>query len=154
VSTWLRPQRGARPRPSPAPLSCAPARQPAYASIRQHTSAAYGSIRQRMLRYLALQRVSLHTSAYVSIRQHTSAYVSIRQRMLRYLALQRVSLPQAYVMAPHAWRHRWRPLRCAYVSIRRHTSACGSIRAWRLASSVAAAAARMQANSASIREIS
>jgi hypothetical protein len=43
--------------------------QPAYVSIRQHTSqhtSAHVSIRQ-------------HTSAYVSIRQHTSAYVSIRK---------------------------------------------------------------------------
>jgi hypothetical protein len=147
VSTWLRPQRGARLRLSLAPLSCAPARQPASVSIRQHTSAAY---------------------------------VSIRQRMLRYLALQRVSLPQPYVRAPDAWCHRWRQLRRAYVSIRQHmsayvsirawrlassvaaaaarirqhTSAYVSIRTWRLASSVAAAAARMQANSASIRAIS
>jgi hypothetical protein len=64
--------------------------------------------------------------------------------MLRYLALQRVSLPQPYVRAPDAWCHRWRQLRRAYVSIRQHMSAYVSIRAWRLASSVAAAAARIR----------
>ena len=47
----------------------APQHTSAYVSIRQHTSAAYGSsIRQ-------------HTPAYVNSKcQHTSAYVSIRQR--------------------------------------------------------------------------
>jgi hypothetical protein len=56
--------------------------QPAYVSIRQHTSL------QRSLRmpraqqhacYAHIASIRQHTSAYVSIRQHTSAYVSIRR---------------------------------------------------------------------------
>ena len=71
---------------------------------------------------------SMHTSAYVSIRQHTSAYVSIRERDLReeprekpkrrersgtgyHLQHAYVSIRQAYVSSS------------AYVSIRQHTSA-------------------------------
>jgi hypothetical protein len=49
--------------------------QPAYVSIRQHTS-AYVSMRQHTSAYVSIRQ---HTSAYVSIRQHTSACVSIRQ---------------------------------------------------------------------------
>jgi hypothetical protein len=50
-----------------------PVVQPAYVSIRQHTS-AYASIRQHTPAYVSIRQ---HTSSYVSIRQHTSAYASI-----------------------------------------------------------------------------
>ncbi len=50
-----------------------------------HTS-AYVSIRQHSSAYVSTHTISLtkssdntHTSAYVNIRQHTSAYASIRQ---------------------------------------------------------------------------
>jgi hypothetical protein len=57
---------------------------------------AYVSIRQHTSAY-----VSIRTSAYVSIRQHTSAYASIRQHT---------------------------SARCPFISIRQHTQACVSIR--------------------------
>jgi hypothetical protein len=51
-----------------------------YAS-RMHTS-AYVSIRQHTSAYrMHIYASRMHTSAYVSIRQHTSAYVSIRQHL-------------------------------------------------------------------------
>jgi hypothetical protein len=65
----------------------------AYVSIRQHTSAyasictsAYVRVVQQALRS-HLRMGSLHTSAYVSIRQHTSAYVSIRQHTSAYVSV-------------------------------------------------------------------
>jgi isocitrate/isopropylmalate dehydrogenase len=55
--------------------------------VRQHAS-AYVSIRQHTSAYVkAVEdqkrdlQVRQHASAYVTIRQHTSAYISIRQRM-------------------------------------------------------------------------
>ncbi len=89
--------------------------QPAYVSIRQHTS-AYVRIRQ-------------HTSAYVSIRQHTSAYVSIRQQTSAYVPTNTSPShttsppPRAYPSPPSTRQHT-----SAYVSIRQHTSAYVSIR--------------------------
>jgi hypothetical protein len=71
----------------------------------QHTSSAYVSIRQHTSAGFSIRQ---HTSAYVSIRQHTSAHVSTRQHTSAYVCMrQRTS---------------------AYVSIRQHTSAHGSIR--------------------------
>jgi hypothetical protein len=69
-----------------------------------HTS-AYVSIRQHASACVSIRQ---HTSAYVSMRQHTSAYVSIRQHTSACVS-----------MRQHA---------SAYVSIRQHTSACVSIR--------------------------
>jgi hypothetical protein len=107
-----------------------------------------------MLRYLALQRVSLHPSAYVSIRQlHTSAYDSVCSAILRSSAsaclnhtLGRLTPgviaggscgahTSAYVSicqhmsayAPGVWRHRWQQLRRAYVSIRQHTNLASGV---------------------------
>ncbi len=74
---------------------------------------AYVSIRQHTSAYASIRQkmrvtpCSKHTSAYVSIRQHTPAYTSIRQKM-------RIT-PCSKV-------------RPAYVSIRQHTSAYVSIR--------------------------
>jgi hypothetical protein len=48
-----------------------------------HTS-AYVSIRQHTSAYVSIRQ---HTSAYVSIRQHTSAYVSIRQHTPAYVSI-------------------------------------------------------------------
>jgi hypothetical protein len=76
---------------------------------------AYVSIRQHTLAYVCIRRlvatrasVPPHAPAYVSIRQHTLAYVCIRR-----LVATPASVP------PHA---------PAYVSIRQHTSAYVSIR--------------------------
>ncbi len=67
-----------------------------------HTS-AYVSIRQ-------------HTSAYVSIRQHTSAYVSIRVSASAYVSMRKTIYDTAHVsMRQHASAHT-----SAYVSIRQH----------------------------------
>jgi hypothetical protein len=81
----------------------------------QHTS-AYVSIRQHTSE-------PQHTSAYVSslsIRQHTSAYVSMRQSLsIRQLT----SAASAYVSIRQQPQHI-----SAYVSIRQHTSAYVSIR--------------------------
>jgi hypothetical protein len=92
--------------------------------IRQHTS-AYGRIRPHSSRHRHFhihrqpQRLLLHTSAYVSIRQHTSAYVSIRQP--KRLLLPRRSLhTSAYVSI--------RQHTSAFVGIRRHASAYVSVR--------------------------
>jgi hypothetical protein len=57
--------------------------------------------------------VTLHTSAYVSIRQHTSAYVSMRQHASVYVNIRQHT--SAYVNT--------RQHTSAYVSIRQHTSA-------------------------------
>jgi hypothetical protein len=76
-------------------------------SIRQHTS-AYVSIRQHSYCTKLRTFCTEHTSAYVSIRQHTSAYASIRQHTSAYASI-RQHTP-------------------AYVSIRQHTSAYVSIR--------------------------
>ena len=82
-------------------LFCIRQHTSAYVSIRQHTS-AYVSIyhlgfglgvyvhrhlnavfgKLLLVEHHAQLCVSVHTSAYVSIRQHTSAYVSIRQHAL------------------------------------------------------------------------
>jgi hypothetical protein len=52
---------------------------------------AYVSIRQHTSAYKLCESVLvcciLHTSAYVSIRQHTSAYVSIRQHTSAYVSI-------------------------------------------------------------------
>ena len=66
---------------------------------------AYVSIRQHTS---ACVQIRQHTSKYVSIRQHTSAYVQIRQHMPAYLRIRQQT--------------------SAYVSIRQHTSAYVSIR--------------------------
>jgi hypothetical protein len=65
--------------------------------IREHMS-AYVSIRQHTSAYRCLPALpragyTLNTSAYVSIRQHTSAYVSIRQHTSAYRCLP--ALPRA-----------------------------------------------------------
>jgi hypothetical protein len=117
--------------------------QPAYVSIRQHTSAyvsihqhtsAYVSIRQHTSAYVSIRQ---HTSAHVSIRQHTSAYVSIRQHTYAYLAFEAVHAvhSDSLVVATREIHRRWlktlvRQQRrhhlhtSAYVSIRQYTSAC------------------------------
>jgi hypothetical protein len=132
---------------------------PAYVSIQQHTSrmpgrrstqAAWSScIRQHTSAYVTDARmpdarrvVFLHTSAYVSIRQHTSAYVSIRVS-IRQLTSAYVSIhtPAARPKRRRHWMGARPPRRlvssCAvsirqhtseYVSIRQHTSAYVSIR--------------------------
>jgi len=82
---------------------------PAYVSIRQHTS-AHVSTRQ-------------HTSAFGSIRQHTSAYVSIRQH-----TAQLRQHTSAYVSIRHTYLSIRRIRTSSYVSIRPHTSAYISIR--------------------------
>ncbi len=82
-----------------------------------HTS-AYVSIRQHTL--------AEDTSAYVSIRQHTSAYVSIRQHTIRQHTSVHVIIRQhtsAYV-SKHVSHHT-----SEYASIRQNTSAYVSIRA-------------------------
>jgi hypothetical protein len=66
----------------------------AYVRIRQHTylerlcsfastdSAAFRRMRHHLLAaYVCIRQHTPDTSAYVSIRQHTSAYVSIRQQV-------------------------------------------------------------------------
>ncbi len=84
---------------------------------------AYVSIRQHTSAYVRRRRRGssfgcLHTSAYISIRQHTSAYVSIRQHTSAYVSIRQHT--SAYVsMRQHT---------SAYVSIRQHTSAYVSIR--------------------------
>ena len=70
----------------------------AYVSIRQHSSAAYVSIRARANAFRRLKVLSCirqHTSAYVSIRpQHTSAYALRRANALRQLkVLSLLALP-------------------------------------------------------------
>jgi hypothetical protein len=62
---------------------------PACVSIRQHTPTAYVNIRQHTsanasIRQHASASVNIrqHTSAYASIRQHTPAYASIREHVL------------------------------------------------------------------------
>jgi hypothetical protein len=78
-------------------------------SIREHTSAAYDSIRQGVANCSSTDAASSRaTPAYVSIRQYTSAaYVSIRQ-------------DAANCSATEAASSRATP---AYVRIRQHTSA-------------------------------
>jgi hypothetical protein len=83
----------------------------AYVSI--HTS-AYGSIRQHTAAYGSIRQ---HTAAYGSIRQHTSAYGSIRQHT------------------------------AAYGSIRQHTAAYGSIRQHTSVENKAAASENTKHNS-------
>jgi hypothetical protein len=70
----------------------------------------------------------MHTSAYVSIRQHTSAYATINLCWRQ--ATARCSLPQhAYVsIRQHTSAYvSIRQHTSAYVSIRQHTPACASI---------------------------
>jgi hypothetical protein len=96
---------------------------------------------------VASMRHALHTSAYVSIRQHTSAYVrdastrhalhtsayvSIRQRRV-YMARpayasirQHTSATDTRSVRDASMRHALHTLAC--VSMRQHTSACVSIR--------------------------
>jgi hypothetical protein len=95
-------------------LAC---RLPPYC-IRQHTS-AYVSIRQHTSLPIHQQAAFLHTS-YVSIRQHTLAHVSIRQHTSAYLSIPQHTSTSAYVSI--------RQHTSAYVSIRQHTSAYVSIR--------------------------
>jgi hypothetical protein len=96
--------------------------QPAYVSIRQHTS-AYASIRQfcagdtRPSDVAAAACIRQHTSAYVSIRQfcavdtrpfdvaaaacirqHTSAYVSIRQHKSAYVSIRQLKRQNTLVL--------------------------------------------------------
>jgi hypothetical protein len=68
---------------------------------------------------VALELV-VEPEAYVSVRQHTSAYVSIRQALVAAAAVARelVVEPEAYVSV--------RQHTSAYVSIRQHTSGAGS----------------------------
>jgi hypothetical protein len=123
----------------------------AYVSIRQHTS-AYVNIRQHTSDHTpqpGKQRLRCHdlcsctskasklsgkrspprpsaspseVTAYVGIRQHTSAYVSVCERAHRHghLRVHRLEL-----LLLHGLRE---PEGRAYVSIRQHTSAYGSIR--------------------------
>jgi uncharacterized protein YcbX len=82
-------------------------------SIRQHTS-AYVSMRTQIV--AMQQRRSKDTSACVSIRQHSSAYVSIRQHTSAYVSI----WAQIVVMqAAEEQRHlSIRQLTSAYVSMR------------------------------------
>jgi hypothetical protein len=92
-------------------------------SLRQHTS-AYARIRQhtRLSQQPAWlvrrKQCSIATSAYVSIRQHTSSYVIIRQQT-----------PACVSICQHTPAYaRTRQHTSAHVSIRQHTPAHVSIR--------------------------
>jgi hypothetical protein len=104
------------PRISGLACTCAPPNGLYIYSIRQHTS-AYVSIRQHTLKRQWERRRRQHTSAYVSIRQHTSAYVK-----------EAVGEEEAYRAERPVRRTHVHAATCAYVSIRQHTSACVSIR--------------------------
>ncbi len=65
-------------------------------------------------------RMHLHTSAYVSIRPHTSAYVWVRDKSVAYDKARMHLHTYAYVSI--------RQHTSAYVSIRPHSSAYASIR--------------------------
>jgi isocitrate/isopropylmalate dehydrogenase len=90
------------------------------ASVRMHT---YSSIRTLDV---CKHEHATHTAVLLRIRQHTSAYVSIRQHTLdvckhadaTYTASKQLYAPLR-ARAPHT---------SAYVSIRQHASACVSIR--------------------------
>jgi hypothetical protein len=80
------------------------------------------------------QPVIAHTSAYVSIRQHTSA-LPIRQHTSAYVSIRQHT--SAYVVSGSSSRKAARhcPFRAisntsAYVSIRQHTSAYAFLSAW------------------------
>jgi isocitrate/isopropylmalate dehydrogenase len=111
-------------------------------SIREHTS-AYVSIRLLLecgdlLLHVTHHLARQHTSAYVSIRQQTSAYASIRQHRdlllhvthhLAQCAHVRCCLVRLLRQHASAYVSIIRQHTSAYVSIRQHTSAYVSIRA-------------------------
>ena len=71
-----------------------------------------------------------HKSAYISMRQHTSAYVSIvsiRQHASEYVSICHLLVHDAGVSI-HLASTRMRQHPPAYISIRQHTSAYASIR--------------------------
>jgi hypothetical protein len=96
-------------------------------SICEHTS-AHVSIRQHTS---APRVLATAQQVYVSIRQHTSAHVSIRQHTSAYFMLQRVLPGRGMEEDPRA-RASTHKTSClplpVYVSIRQHASACVSIR--------------------------
>jgi hypothetical protein len=98
--------------------------------IRQHTS-AYVSIRQHTAGVqLARDSITCKHTSYVSIRQHTSAYVSIRQHTSAYVSIRwhtagGVQLAQEIAKGEAGWGN---GRATSYVSIRQHTSAYVSLR--------------------------
>ncbi len=92
---------------------------------------AYVSIRQHTSAYVSIRHLRA-SAPTCSIRQHTSAYVSIRQHTSAYVTCVQVLQPSAYVSIR---QHTSAYVTCvqvlqpsAYVSIRQHTSAYVSIR--------------------------
>jgi hypothetical protein len=75
-------------------------------------SSAYGSIRQHTSAYVSICQLHYQRSPLLCIRQHTSAYASIRQHM-----------PAGYVSIRSMRQHT-----SAYASIRQHTPAYVNIR--------------------------
>jgi hypothetical protein len=103
------------PPPYRPPHACPP---PCWCpSIRQHTS-AYVSIRQHTCVTCTLL-VPQHTSAHANVRQHPSASISIHQHTSAYVSIRSCPPPCCAPCMPRT---------SAYVSIRQHTSAYASIR--------------------------
>ncbi len=88
-------------------------------SIREHTSV------EVQAGAVAVIQLHLHTPTYVSIRQHTAAYVSIRQ----YTSVE-VQGGAVAVIQLHLHTAAYVSIRqhtAAYVSIRQHTAACVAV---------------------------
>ncbi len=66
-----------------------PAQLMSSGAVLLHTS-VYVSIRQHSDQMISAGAIFLHTSAYVSIRQHTSAYVSKRQHTSAYVSIRQL----------------------------------------------------------------
>jgi hypothetical protein len=110
----------------PAAPARAPARS-AYVSIRQHTlhtcGGGGGALLQATSARERKRRILQRQATYVSIRQHTSAYVSIRC----------TSTAKAHTLISFWYAAYAAYVSTAHVSIRQHTSACGGIRQHTLA---------------------